>query len=315
MQTEQRSSFPKQQNGATSKLATALGWFSIGVGAAELLAPDRVAQLVGLPSERKREALLTAYGWREIAAGIGILTKSQPSGWLWARVAGDAVDLGSLGSCFTANDADRTRVTASTIAVAGVTALDVVCALQMSRNGVQNGSATRTVHITQSVIVDRSAEDIYDFWRDCTNMPKIMRRLEEVQRTGQRTFHWKLNGPGGRIIEWNSEVTEEQPNRRIAWRTIHESTGLQHSGSINLKPATGARGTIVRIDLEYAPPGGQLAAKVVKLLRAAPAHYLGNALRAFKSLMETGEVVESDASVLPGAHPGRPLTSEELASV
>lgn len=316
MDTEQRSSFPKSSNGVPGKIATGLGWFSIGLGAAELFAPDKVAQLAGLPNKKNRETLLGSYGLREIAAGIGILTQSQPAGWLWARVAGDAVDLSSLGYWLTADDANRTKVTASTIAVAGVTALDVICALQLSRNGVQNGSSKeKTVHITQSVIVDRPPEDLYSFWRDFTNMPKIMRRLESVQRTGEKTSHWKLTGPGGRTIEWNSEVLEEQPNRRIAWRTIQDSTGVEHSGSVSFSPATGGRGTIVRADIEYAPPGGQLAAKALKLLRAAPAHYLGDALHTFKALMETGEVVQSDASVLPGAHPGRPLSAEELASV
>lgn len=315
MDTE-RSTFPNVSDRVAGNIATGLGWFSIGLGAAEMLAPDKVAELIGLPSRKKAETLLGVYGWREIVAGIGILTQSRPAGWLWARVAGDAADLASLGSCFAANDANRTKVTASTAAVLGVTALDVICARQLSRNGGHNRVSTgKAGHITQSVIVNRSAEDLYRFWRDFANLPKIMRRLEGVQLTGEKTSHWKARTPGGKTVEWDAEMIEDQPNRRIAWRTIKDSTGVEHSGSVSFSPATGNRGTVVRVDVEYAPPGGQLAAKAAKLLRFAPGHYIGDELRAFKSLMETGEVVESDASVLPGRHAGRPLSAEELASV
>ncbi|HWF46960.1 MAG TPA: SRPBCC family protein [Bryobacteraceae bacterium] len=312
MDTERRSTSLKPRDGGPGKLATGLGWFSIGLGAAELIAPERVAELAGLPAKDKSESVLRAYGWREIAAGIGILTQSRPAGWLWARVAGDAVDLASLGSCFAANGANRSKVTASTLAVAGVTALDVICARQLSRNGGANGiSPRRTVHITQSVIVNRSPEELYGVWRDVANLPKFMRHIESVQVIDGGRLHWKMAAPRGKTIEWDSEIVEDQPNRRIAWRSV----GLvERSGSIEFSRAAGGRGTIVRIDMEFAPPGGRLAAEALRRLRAIPAHVIGDALRAFKAFMETGEVVQSDASIGFGMHPGRPPAPEELAA-
>lgn len=312
MDNAQTSPPRSQTNGGPGKLATGLGWFSIGLGVAELLAPGKVAQLIGLPFKDKRETVLRAYGWREIAAGIGILSQSRPAGWLWARVAGDAVDLASLGTCFKAEDANLTKVALSTAAVLGVTALDVICAQQMSSNGGQNNASNdSTVRITQSVTVSRSAEDLYAFWRDFANLPQIMRHLEDVQITGDRTSHWTTRVPGGKTIEWDAKIIEDQPNRRIAWETLEGSTELEHSGSVTFGRATGDRGTVVRVDLIYAPPGGQLTAKVAKLLRAVPAHFIGDELRAFKSLMETGEVVQSDASIHRGMHAGRPPAAQE----
>jgi uncharacterized membrane protein len=312
MDNAQRSTSRSQTNGGPGKLATGLGWFSIGLGAAELLAPSKVAQLVGLPVKDKRETVLRAYGWREIAAGIGILSQSRPAGWLWARVAGDAVDLASLGSCFKAEHANRTKVTLSTAAVLGVTALDVICARQMSSNGEQNGASNDSnVHITQSVTVNRSPEDLYGFWRDFSNLPKIMRHLEDVQITGDRTSHWKTSAPGGKTIEWDAKIVEDQPNRRIAWETLEDSTDVEHSGSVTFTRATGNRGTVVRVDVAYAPRGGRLTAQVAKLLRAAPGHFIGDELRAFKSLMETGEVAQSDASIHYGMHAARPPVAQE----
>jgi hypothetical protein len=80
-----------------------------------------------------QEGLLQAYGLREIACGIGILSSTRPSEWLWARVAGDALDLATLGADMVEPGHDgHDRLLASAVAVAGVTALDVICATQLT---------------------------------------------------------------------------------------------------------------------------------------------------------------------------------------
>ena len=111
------------------RLARALGWFSIGLGLAEVLAPHWVADVTG----SRRPALLRAYGWREITCGIGILSSAQPAGWMWARVAGDALDLATLGETLSEAEGERRRrALAATAAVAGVTMLDIVSSTQLS---------------------------------------------------------------------------------------------------------------------------------------------------------------------------------------
>jgi hypothetical protein len=106
-------------------LATFLGLFSIGLGLAEMMRPAKVAARTGIPYR----GLLRAYGLREVGAGVGILTARNPSGWLWARVAGDALDLATLAAAYAGGEgAGRRRAAESFAAVAGVTVLDVVCA-------------------------------------------------------------------------------------------------------------------------------------------------------------------------------------------
>src|SRR5437868_6130847 len=84
-----------RQSMPRNKLATGMGWFSIGLGLAEVMAPAQVARLIGT---KKHNTLMRLFGLREIAAGIGILTTPRPVGWMWARVAGDALDLSALAS-------------------------------------------------------------------------------------------------------------------------------------------------------------------------------------------------------------------------
>ncbi|HEX4807394.1 MAG TPA: SRPBCC family protein [Bryobacteraceae bacterium] len=310
MPTEERSTSVNTEKSNGEKLATGLGWFSIGLGAAELVAPGKVAHLIGLRSRENRKGLLRFYGLRELAAGVGILSQPRAAGWLWARVAGDAVDLASLGSSFKASDANRAKVTASTAAVLGVAALDLICAQQLSTNG-GNGAARVTVPITQSVTIGRSPEELYAFWRDFNNLPSFMRHLESVQVTGDRQSHWKAKAPNGKTVEWDAEIVEDQPDRKISWRSL-KGSDVDHSGSVTFSRAAGNRGTVVRVDVQYAPSGGALVAKAAKLLRAAPAQFIGDELRAFKCLMETGEVVQSDPSIHFGMHPGRPPAANEM---
>lgn len=103
-------------------VAKGLGWFSIALGVAELLAPRATAQAAGV---RQGKNLLQAYGVREIATGVGLLTSKDPQPWLWARVAGDALDLATLATDLGSGNARRRSAALSMLAVMGVTALDV----------------------------------------------------------------------------------------------------------------------------------------------------------------------------------------------
>lgn len=110
-------------------LAQFLGWFSIGLGAAELLFPRAMSRITG----GNREELLQLYGMREMVCGIGILNTSRPTGWLWSRAAGDALDLATLGANLAMGNHEQRRCAlVSALAVAGVTALDIVCCTQLT---------------------------------------------------------------------------------------------------------------------------------------------------------------------------------------
>jgi len=86
---------PKTPLGPMRSPARALGWFSIGLGLAELAMPRALARAAGMPNV---PTLTRVYGLREIGTGIGILTSKDPAPWLWGRVAGDALDVATVGA-------------------------------------------------------------------------------------------------------------------------------------------------------------------------------------------------------------------------
>jgi len=103
-----------------------LGLFSIGLGLWEIVKPESVAEVSGV----RHPALLRAYGVREIMAGVGILTQRRPSGWLWARVMGDVLDLATAGHAYleAESDEDRRKTCITMGALASVTLMDVIAA-------------------------------------------------------------------------------------------------------------------------------------------------------------------------------------------
>ena len=129
--------FPQTTAGT---LARQLGWFSIALGAVELFAAKRVTRTLGMWGQ---ERLVRAYGVREIVKGVGILTSNDPTPWLWGRVAGDALDLGTLAMAYRDNP-KRRNVAIAMANVATVTALDVLCAQQLAAiKGRQNPAVMR----------------------------------------------------------------------------------------------------------------------------------------------------------------------------
>ena len=114
-------------------LARGLGWFSIGLGLMEVLAPHSLARWLGM---RHSEPVLQTYGLREIGTGIGILASENPTNWVWGRVAGDGLDVATLAAGLNRPESNKGNIGIALAAVAGVAALDVLCAQSLSH---QNG--------------------------------------------------------------------------------------------------------------------------------------------------------------------------------
>jgi hypothetical protein len=119
----------RERHAKARKVARGLGWFSIGLGLAELLMPRTIARGISLQG---RERLLQFYGLREIATGVGILMSRQPAPWVWGRVAGDALDLATLGSGLQPSNPRWLQTGLAIAAVGGVTVADVACAEALS---------------------------------------------------------------------------------------------------------------------------------------------------------------------------------------
>lgn len=119
----------EERHAPSEDTARAMGWFSVGRGVAQILAPGLVGALTGVRNDK----LLRLYGLRELAVGAGILNSENPGSWMWARVAGDVMDFATILEVIASGDESRMDEAAlSLVAVAGATMADVMCATTLS---------------------------------------------------------------------------------------------------------------------------------------------------------------------------------------
>jgi uncharacterized membrane protein len=281
------------------KLAELLGWASVGLGVPQATSPGRFDRFIGIRPEAKPRAITVfACGLRELAAGAGILAleRPRPVHWLWARVAGDALDLALLTRALRNRPYRPARTAGAIGAVIGITAADVYAAALNSRRH-ERASTTEEQHamdLKAAITVRRAPEQVYAFWRDFQNLPRFMYHLGSVEATGDGRTHWKVKAPLG-SVEWDAEVTEERLNELISWRSV-EGSKFDNSGSVRFAPAPRDQGTEIRLELHYDVPGGALTTALAKVLGEDPIQQVKDDLRRFKQVMETGEVVRSEGS-------------------
>ena len=261
------------------RVSTALGWFSIGLGLMEIAAPASVARFAGMQDRPGTRNLVRAFGAREIGAGIGILLSPRDASRVWARVAGDALDVSGLAVALADEGTDRSRAIMATIAVLGVTAVDIACAVQLGPKSIGSVPAGTMKDVSQAITVNAPTDTVFDFWRELSNLPRVMTHLKGVQ------------------VELLDEVADE----RLSWR-VTDHAGRQSQGTVSFRPAPGGRGTEVRVRVERQTVA--VPRMLSRLVGQSPEQRLRADLSRFKQIIEAGDVARSDGPSL--WRPARP---------
>ena len=146
----------------------------------------------------------------------------------------------------------------------------------------------RGVKVESSVLINKSPEELYAYWRDLEHLPRFMDNLVLVNSLGDQRSHWVVKTIGNAEISWDAEIVNDVPNEIIAWRTVEDSD-VDHAGSVRFEPTGSA--TRVKVTMEYRPPAGKLGVGLAKLFGQEPRQMIESDLRRFKQLMQSGEVV------------------------
>jgi uncharacterized membrane protein len=141
------------------------------------------------------------------------------------------------------------------------------------------------IRVEKSVIVNRDRSDLYYFWRNFRNLPQIMNHLQEVRVLSPTRSHWVAKAPVGTKVEWDAEITHDQENELIAWRSLEGAT-VANAGSVRFLHFA-EHLTEVRVSLEYDPPGGRLGAFIASIFGENPEQQITEDLARFKHLMES----------------------------
>jgi hypothetical protein len=187
-------------------LARNLAVCSHGLGFAELLAPRKVARMIGVSSDH--EKTLQMLGLREIASGLGIM-QGKPAYFLWSRVAGDIMDLSLLGAAMRSGRNNQRRLQCAIATVVGVTVLDILASVlhsreyaepgwrdrrpMSSRGAIERGDPVALRENADQVMRDYGSRDITAEYRDEGQVPMPRGASCDVPHaTGEKT-----SAPGG----------------------------------------------------------------------------------------------------------------------
>lgn len=150
-------------------------------------------------------------------------------------------------------------------------------------NTATGAQSAKSARVEKSVMVNRPVEEVYRFWRNFENLPRVMSHLESVEVKDAKRSHWVAKAPVGTSVEWDAEIIDERPNESIAWRSL-PGADVENSGTVRFRRTDG--GTEIQVTLEYTPPGGALGATVARLFGENPEQQLEEDLQRFKREME-----------------------------
>jgi len=162
--------------------------------------------------------------------------------------------------------------------------------LQQAQDAV---GLNKGIKVEKTVTINKPADELYRFWRNFENLPRFMKHLKSVTAYNNTRSHWIASAPLGNSVEWDADIIQEEENHLIAWASA-ENADIDNSGFVRFQPATGGRGTEVKVVMEYNIPGGAVSAAIAKLLGEEPEQQIGDELRRFKMLMEAGEIATNE---------------------
>jgi uncharacterized membrane protein len=148
--------------------------------------------------------------------------------------------------------------------------------------------------VQRTLTIRRTPQDLYAFWHDAENAPRYIPLIQSVRKIDEKRSHWIAISPTGQRVEWDVEITQDQPRRLIAWQVSSGKAMLGEGGRISFREAPRQRGTIVTLEIDFVGHKGLQNMLEIPVLGRVTGLFLESwvleTLRRFKALTETGEV-------------------------
>ena len=103
-------------------------------------------------------------------------------------------------------------------------------------------------NVQKSITVDVPVHSAYNQWTQFESFPQFMDGVKEVRQEGDTRLHWKAQ-IAGKTEEWDAEIIEQIPDRKIAWRS---TSGAPNAGMVTFNPVSD-RATEVSLQLDAQP--------------------------------------------------------------
>lgn len=232
--------------------------------------PETYAKPSSLNVGRQERVLSASAG---VALVIFGLKRGGLLGTLGALAGGGLLYRGVTGHCHVYGALGRSTASRKEVGMSN-----------MERGASASVALDRGIRVDQQVVIQRPPHEVYGFFRDLHNLPRVMSHVEKVEVSSSALSHWTVRGPAGTHLHWDAEIINERPAELIAWRS-REGADVRNAGSVRFVP-TGDGGTEVRVQLRYDPPAGAVGAAVAKLLGESPDEQMQADLQRLKGELE-----------------------------
>jgi uncharacterized membrane protein len=143
------------------------------------------------------------------------------------------------------------------------------------------------IHVQKTISINASPAELYEFWKNPENYPKVFGHIHRVTIENSELFHWQVAGPGGVPLSWTGRITREVPDKLVEWSSTPESI-IENHGVVHLEPEKDG-GTRLHIDMSYMPPAGFFGHAVASLFGLDPKREMDQDFVRLKSLFEVGK--------------------------
>jgi len=157
------------------------------------------------------------------------------------------------------------------------------CTLYSAFNKEKLANPVRNINARTSIIVGRSRDEVYEFWRNVENLPLFMNHLESVKSIDSKTSHWKAKIPGG-TVEWYAEIVKDIPNEMIGWNSL-PGASIVNAGKVTFEDVGGGA-TKVSVVITYRAPLGIVGNAVSRLFNPSFEKLVHEDIKAFQKYME-----------------------------
>ena len=150
----------------------------------------------------------------------------------------------------------------------------------------------KNINIKTVLYVNRPSKEVYNFWRNLSNLPLFMQHIKSVKKIDNKHSKWKASLPGNLgSIKWKAIIVKDEPGRLLGWNSMPGSA-IENAGKVEFRQ-TNDGGTELRVLITYRAPLGILGASIAKLFTPAFEKIIESDIQSFKQYIETGVRPES----------------------
>jgi uncharacterized membrane protein len=142
----------------------------------------------------------------------------------------------------------------------------------------------RGIAVQKTIMVDAAIHSVFDLWSHPENFARFMDHVRQVEIEGSRS-RWRVDGPAGTVVEFESQITRFEPDRILCWQTLPDQP-IEHEGMVRFDEVGGR--TRVHVQMRYHPPGGRVGHTLAHVLGWDPKRRMDDDLVRMKALLEDG---------------------------